>query len=192
MAETRTRSARLGGAEPDGEDPRVTVGPSRIAGAGLGVFALRDFARGELVTEYCGDVVGRREALARPRSHMRTLLAHFLYIDGARRPPPRGSDAWGGGVGSLANDGRDLLNNTEYVHRTDRATARPRIFLRATRAIEAGDEVLVSYGRAYWSQSSSQSSSLVASESLRCSSHTAAANSCSSRASLQHMHSSFP
>jgi len=122
------------------------VAGSTLVGAGLGLFASRDFTRGQTLDYFDGEIVSFAEARARDPSRMRTLLVHFASIDGLRRPLK------GRGWASFANDARDAKRNNarfDTVYASRSATL-PNILLRAKRDIKAGEEVLASYGRGYW------------------------------------------
>jgi len=75
------------------------------------------------------------------------------YIDGLRCPQE------GRGGASFANDGRGPRNNAKFVLQHDKSQGRDRVFLKATRDIYDGEEVLVSYGRTYWQVHSTSPSS---------------------------------
>lgn len=134
------------------EAERVYVAPSTLLPhAGLGLFAARDFAPGEVLSLYDGELVDRGTALARDPSHMRVVLLHCMYIDGLRAPLPQR------GWGSFANDprGTQVRANACYALHTGArgaATLLPCVVLRATRAVKRHDEVLVSYGSSYWAR----------------------------------------
>lgn len=130
----------------------LSVRMSLIPNAGAGLFAEQCFRRGCLITEYVGSQSliwkeqARREAQQDPAraSHWRGLDSGWV-IDGLRIP------VIGMGGGSFANDGRsNQANNARYVELLAANGVDSRVFLRATRDIRAGEEILVSYGRSYW------------------------------------------
>ncbi len=113
------------------------VKPATMPAAGMGLFAARGFAVGEHIADYTGD-----EALLRSAADggpYFLALTQRRAIDAART---------NSGYGRWANDphGSGSGPNAEFV--LNQATGSGR--LRATRRIAAGDEVLVSYGPAYW------------------------------------------
>jgi hypothetical protein len=123
----------------------VEVQRSTLNGAGLGLFTVRPFERGALITQYDGRVIARAEALdlrAQGRdSHVRTLETGHTAIDGLREP------LLGRGGGSFANQAPPPLTpNARYW---TSAELQPRVWLRATRRIEPGEEVWVAYGARY-------------------------------------------
>lgn len=128
-------------------------------GAGLGLFATRAFAKGALITECDGELIDGAEMNRRRQrgqaTHIRSILPLFVGVDGAGL---RATDTGRGGA-SFANDARRAEgNNSRFVQRrTQTGSARggdidvlERVFLQATRDIYPEEEILVSYGRAYW------------------------------------------
>jgi len=137
----------------------LRVGKSTIPGAGRGLFAVEGFRKGDTITEYDGEVIDIETAERRRRmglaSHIRSLASGRLAIDGRMVPA-----TFGHGGGSFANDPRDSkLTNAKFCN-TDTpmigALARPgrlaleRSWLRATKDILPGQEILASYGKGYW------------------------------------------
>lgn len=127
----------------------VAVRKSTIEAAGNGLFATRAFRSGELVTKFQGRRVGRDVALALRAAgeghYIFTLSAQHSFIDGIRTPRR------GAGGGSFANHGATSASRNAKLHViVDRATGVETAWVKATRAIAVGDEILVSYGRNYF------------------------------------------
>ncbi len=154
----------------------VTLQPSGIAGAGLGLFATRTFEAGEPITEYTGRIITDSTARALSvagRSHVRTQFPRRTHIDGKRLEDGTlitdpVSQTSGRGIAAFANDARDSTaysNNADFdfvdslatdrmlsagqYERLDREGVRI-VFLRAMRRIEAGEEIFIPYGNDYW------------------------------------------
>jgi hypothetical protein len=114
-----------------------------------GLFATRSFQNNEVVTEYTGARISREEAMKRRQrnmsSHIKTVSYHEL-IDGDTNPVP------GQGIAQFTNDGTNVGagNNTRFVYRFDHNQSRTKVFLQASRLIESGEEIFVSYGKGYW------------------------------------------
>lgn len=124
----------------------VRVGRSRLNSgrAGRGLFATRDFPRGAIVTAMEGTVRRGRGPPLGGASHACTLLHGDFWLDGRRDP------AAGAAGGSFANDARhEGPNNARLVWRR-RGGSLPLVVVRARRAIPAGAEITVGYGRSYW------------------------------------------
>ncbi|KAL8439242.1 hypothetical protein Efla_005719 [Eimeria flavescens] len=122
--------------------------------AGLGLFCEKaeGFEKGAIITEFVGWLVDREQAeqLRRRRraSHIVAVQKGFLYIDGVKDP------YYGTGAASFANDGSEFLggpgNNSHFYHWFDDEIGRTRVFLRAARRIENGEEIFVPYDKNYW------------------------------------------
>ena len=120
-----------------------------IEGAGSGLFATRSFQRGELITEYDGTKGLSKEACQRraPQTHM--CHKDGIYVDGheltsayAQDPP----SVQGRGGACFANYKRGEGNADFYLETRDSKNLN-KIFIKACRRIEAGEEVfMVSYG----------------------------------------------
>lgn len=121
---------------------------STITGAGKGLYATREFMRGELITEYVGEIISREEArkrLERGEFHYLGTLVPGLYeIDGIRSP------IFGVGAASLINHASSSNANVRWCHIEDRKVCFRRLFAKATRDIHPGEEILINYGKTFW------------------------------------------
>jgi hypothetical protein len=117
------------------EGLRVTA--SKVAGAGQGLLAARNFARGEHIADYTGDELIIREDGDGGSYCLK--MSNRRMIDAA---------AINTGYGRWANDPRGSGGgpNAEFVMNPARLTGR----LRTTQAVRAGEEIFVSYGKEYW------------------------------------------
>ena len=148
------------------------------AAAGLGVFAARDFAADEPITRYEGELVEYAEARRRrardEASHLRKHIPLTWTIDGTRladgtRITRPAVELRGAGIGAFCNHSRAAANavfdfvdcapNARLLRAIDRGRVvgaseldpRERVsYIRAARAIRAGEEVFVDYGDDYW------------------------------------------
>jgi hypothetical protein len=115
---------------------QLRIKTSTIPLAGRGLFAERDFAAGEHIADYTGDLLRlRRDS---DGGQYALALNSREAIDAARTNTAPGRSA---------NDprGSGQRPNSEFVINTLRRTGR----LRATRAIQRGAEIFVSYGNSY-------------------------------------------
>ena len=132
---------------------RLTIAKSTIAGAGFGLFVAKGkkaqrFSKGQRIVLYTGDYVqllpGRAgDTLGGPYY---LQLTKQLAVDAARTNTALGR--WANAPrGAKDAQGRPLRPNAELVvdHRVGHQGA-----LRALRDILPGEEILVSYGAAYW------------------------------------------
>lgn len=117
------------------------VDKSSIPSAGSGLFTSRNIEKGELVIEYTGDITTWEEV----RHDAENLYIYFVndnYVINAKEHPEA--------IARYANDAQgltrlpDLHNNSRFIN------IRGRIFIKATKHIQAGSEILVNYGKSYW------------------------------------------
>ena len=119
----------------------LKIGRSTIPRAGKGLYAQRDFKKGETVARYTGDLVHNDERYDKNRYFSAYLLelTGAISIDAARTNTA---------VGRMVNDARgtNKKNNCSLSchHATRTAT------LKASRNIKKGEELFTAYGAAYW------------------------------------------
>jgi len=157
------------------EDGRVFVQPSKLGtSAGLGLFAGRPFAVGDVITSYAGPVLYRselEESAADTSYVLRIPNSGGALIDGkpyadvirsnphnpgawGRYYPPDGCPEWRQGVASMANDPRDVKKYNSKLQFCRRQGANKalcdlapmRAILFATREIKLGEEIYYNYG----------------------------------------------
>ncbi len=112
----------------------IVVAKSQIDGHGC--FAAKRFRQGSRIAEYLGERISQEEATRRLRGQRRI---HVCAID----------DSW-------AIDGSRGGNGTQFINHSCRPNCtiyiyRGRIFFRALRDIEPGEEILVDYEISYHS-----------------------------------------
>ena len=132
----------------------VTVRKSLIPNAGFGLFAARKFKKREVITEYSGAVISKEQVAC--KSHIISIRdGSGMVIDGCKTPDEQE------GAAQFANDHRDKSKiNAKFVHTTHYIAEPPdtrsgykclgRVWLKALRNINEGEEIFVSYGRHYW------------------------------------------
>lgn len=116
------------------------VKQSGIADAGMGVFALRDFKKGENVLQYTGEMFTRQDCPDQDHrycvgvTNTTCLCAKYNWKTAGRY------------VNAPYKTG--LKANLRFVIR--QASEPKEVWLKATRLIRAGKELLVGYGPGYW------------------------------------------
>lgn len=128
---------------------KVEVKTSTLHRAGRGLFACERIASKQPIVEYLGELITFQESKNRRdkgrATHIRSLIAMSWCIDGI--------DADTGGA--MANDAGFKRANAEMVsfHATHNLFHRnpnhSLVYLRATRVIEADEEIFVDYGEDY-------------------------------------------
>lgn len=126
----------------------VKIKKSQLPKAGNGLYALKEFRRGDIVCEYEGEVVTWAECEKRSDEGHEGYVFFFSKnrcIDAYFTP-------WA--FGRYANDARGigrvpgLRNNAQYEIKM--RNGEKRVFIVATMTIPAGAEVFVHYGDDYW------------------------------------------
>lgn len=126
----------------DSRRNHLFIKKSQIPGAGKGLFTRRDIAKGEKIVAYEGYL--RRWKDVKDQDGYN---AYLLKLDERWALDARPLTKT---LGRYANDAagarrvKGLRNNAQYF------TYGKRCFIEATRKIHAGNEILVSYGNAYW------------------------------------------
>ena len=120
----------------------LQIKPSRLPNAGKGLFTKTPIKKGQRIVEYKG-----RIRLWKEVKHLDGYNGYLLRLS---RTLAIDAEPLRSGKGRYANDAmgltrvRGLRNNAEYLIYGDQC------FIEATRNINAGEEVFVSYGRAFW------------------------------------------
>jgi uncharacterized protein len=120
----------------------LIIKKSTLPTAGKGLFTRIDIARGTRIVEYKGKRQPWRDV-----KDQDGINGYLMYIN--RNVVINALPALAT-FGRYANDALGLVrkeglrNNSEYVSEGNRC------YIEATRNIKAGEEILVSYGRAYW------------------------------------------
>ena len=124
----------------------VKIAPSTIPDAGDGLFATRDFERDETVVDYGGTLVSTEtfNGPDYPLSEYGVQINDNWVRDG--RSTQSGLGRWV--MDCLpVNRPHDCPRNNSRIILDQR---RRRASIRATRHIDAGDEIFASYGERYW------------------------------------------
>jgi hypothetical protein len=118
----------------------VQVKKSPVENAGFGLFATKEFKRGDHIVDYTGDQLSINVRQPNSGGVYCLQLNQRESIDAARTNT---------GYGRYANDPKGSIAgspNAEFVLNNRYHTGR----LRATKTIRKGEEILVSYGPQYW------------------------------------------
>ncbi len=120
---------------------KVSLSESRIAGAGIGLFAAEDIKRGHLIVHVTGPRITVKEI---EESHSEN--DYLLELNDGT-----GDCIEVQGEARFANDAKGktstpgLVNNALFRSADDHS-----MYLEATRTIKSGEEILVNYGKGYW------------------------------------------
>jgi hypothetical protein len=120
----------------------LVIKRSQLSGAGMGLFTRVDIPKGGRIVEYAG----RRKKW----KDVKHLDGHNGYLLRLNRTTAIDAKPMRSGKGRYANDANGisrvpgLRNNAEYLIYGNR------VFIEATRNIRRGEEIFVSYGKAFW------------------------------------------
>jgi SET domain-containing protein len=124
----------------------LIVKKSRIPGGGKGLFTTSRIRKGDAIVEYKGEKISWEECEKRNRAHSNKAPYLFFISKNNCIDAEYTLDA----LARYANDAegfvkvKGLRNNADY----NIISGKP--YIVATRAIAAGGEILVSYGKDYW------------------------------------------
>lgn len=151
----------------------LEVRASSVPAAGMGLFATRNFAKGDPVTEYEGKLITHSEAKQlskEDRSHVRSHILQRWAINGkiVGGRPISASSLQGRGGGAMVNHVASSKANVVFDH-VDSAKFAAEManwmsspsspfpdphgritFMRASKPIKKGDELFAYYGKDYW------------------------------------------
>jgi len=122
---------------------RLAIKKSTIPGAGKGLFTRDVIAKGSFIIEYKGEITTWKKV-----QEGKEFNGYVYYVNRNHVIDALPGDA---GLARYANDARGLVrmpgidNNAQYV------TRGKQVFIQALRGIDPGEEILVAYGKEYWS-----------------------------------------
>lgn len=122
----------------------LQIRKSQLPGAGKGLFTDKALPKDAKIIEYRGEIIGYNEYRRRTRreeDHYLFFVRQDLCIDALHTPQYKAryaNDA--AGISRI----KGLKNNSDYIIYGDRC------FIVSSRAIRAGEEILVNYTKSYW------------------------------------------
>ena len=134
----------------------IRVAPSKIPGAGLGLYLMEAAKEKEWIARYSGEPLTKMECDRRRHSHYRVQVHKNLYLD-AEDPCHF--------EGRYINDARHSQYKTNarfaagYGFNICASTGYVWVRIYATRAIKAGEELFIDYGKDFWDNVSQNSTS---------------------------------
>jgi hypothetical protein len=130
----------------------LSVKPSKIPKAGLGLYADRVFQSGDIITELCGHICRKENYRSTQTSTCSVRLSHDLVLDASSTLLRFASS-----VGHMINDSNDVVEPNAKFVRTSAFENAPatcntghltpcRIWAVAIRPVRVHDEILIRYG----------------------------------------------
>lgn len=172
VANNTTEEVERAVAERDRAQAWVHLQPSRIPGAGLGVFARHNLNNGQLVTRIHGRVLPLAEARALPFTPHQVESGSWAVRMEEAELAGKDAHEHTSGLGMFVNsaDFTDLRPNVRFILMRSNKQRRiaeppppPVFYVEATRAIRRGEELLLpTYGFGFWAQKLRKSDALPA------------------------------
>lgn len=122
----------------------LEVKPSRIIGAGLGVFAKREIIEGEILGRYYGTYTSCEEQ----RSDIEEL--YCFEVNGLKIYPDENCILRYINDNVKLNSKGRMVGRHNLVHNSLFEVVEDYVFVVASEDISPGEELYISYGRAYW------------------------------------------
>jgi hypothetical protein len=126
------------------ESKNLKVDVSTIPNSGKGLFAKKDFKKGEYICKFTGDYIDSKELEKRDVGGARS--AYFIYIDDNTTLDVYDSKC----LAKYANDAEGFRKIRGKRNNSALAQDGKNIYIQATKDIDAGDEIFVGYGKDYW------------------------------------------
>lgn len=125
----------------------LEIKKSKIPHAGKGLFAKAIFRRGEPIIEYTGEIITWKECQRR-NEEMDGVGAYYFYISARKCVDALYCPD---SLARYANDAAGFVRIPGIRNNARFEIIKGKPFIVASRTINPGDEIFVSYGREYWS-----------------------------------------
>ncbi|MGN6193500.1 MAG: SET domain-containing protein [Ginsengibacter sp.] len=123
-------------------EKHLIIKKSRIPGAGKGLFTKQFITKGTRIVEYKGRITTWKNVLEGKNFNAYVYYINRNYvIDAMRRKTA---------LARYANDANGLSQHHLFRNNAKYVVDGKRVFIEAKKDIEAGEEILVSYGNEYW------------------------------------------
>jgi uncharacterized protein len=124
----------------------LSIKKSQIPAAGLGLWAEKDFKRGDVIVSYDGERITIKECEKR-NTALEGGGSYYLFISKTKCIDAQHTLS---AKGRYANDAKGLTRIDGLRNNARYEAIKGQAFIIASRNIRSGEEILVSYGRSYW------------------------------------------
>jgi uncharacterized protein len=124
----------------------LSIKKSQIPSAGKGLWAEKNFKRGEIIVKYEGEKISWKECLKRNQDQ--EGYGDYYFFISKNNCIDAQYTTWA--HGRYANDASGLSRIDGLRNNTRYEIINGEVVIRASRNIKSGEEIFVSYGRAYW------------------------------------------
>jgi SET domain-containing protein len=123
-------------------EKHLIVKRSILKGAGKGLFTLKDIPKGKKIVEYKGKITTWKEV-----DHHKGMNGYIYYVN---RNHVIDASAAKNEFARYANDARGPLRGEGLANNCTYFTEGCKVYIKSMRAIPAGSELFVGYGKEYW------------------------------------------
>lgn len=124
----------------------LKVKPSRIEGAGRGLFTTSKIRKGDTIVEYLGEKLTWKQCLRKYKHNPHELVYVFSVTDENCIDAHSKTD----GLAKFANDANGSFDVGRYANNCEYQIIKGRPYIVATKNINPNKEILVDYGDEYW------------------------------------------
>jgi len=124
----------------------LSIKKSQLPSAGQGLWAEKDFNRGEIIVQYNGEKITWKECEKRNLAQ-EGHGCYYFYISNKRCIDAQYT-TWA--KGRYANDAAGLCRIAGLRNNSKYEIIKGEVFIKASRNIKVGEEIFVSYGKGYW------------------------------------------
>lgn len=133
----------------------VKVAPSNIKNAGNGLFATRNFKKGDMIAPYPGKIITIDECADKNSFYAIRLFKNFVW-DASHLEKHLLGDTCNDCLPIDVEKGYGTGTNAHYCYQKSHKNT-IRCFLSASRPITCGEEIFATYGDSFWSCKSNSS-----------------------------------
>jgi len=125
------------------KEDNVEVRLSKIKGAGKGIFAKSKIKKGELISQFTGELIENEKV---EELNNNNELLYLIYWDEKYTLNVENSNC----LAKYANDAEGVKKIKGVKNNSKISWHNNKLFLEATKEIKTGEEIYVSYGKEYW------------------------------------------
>lgn len=121
---------------------QLTIKPSSLPGAGQGLFTTQFIPKGTLIIEYKGRISAWKDV-----NHDNGNNGYIYYVN---RNHVIDASKYPSELARYANDARGLTKVPGITNNAEYSEEGKKVYIRAKKNIQPGEEILVAYGKEYW------------------------------------------
>jgi len=124
-------------------EKNLEVKKSKIKGSGKGLFTKVHIKKGKLINQFTGKLIKNEKV---EELNNNNKLLYLIEWDEKHTLNVENSNC----LAKYANDAEGIKKTKGFSNNSEICFEKNKLFLRAIKDIEAGEEIYVSYGKEYW------------------------------------------